>query len=96
MVEIWLFDLPVADTPLWQLAQAVFPMVLWSKVAGVHAQPSLEQGVPQPTHDQDDPQPQALLMRAPNGAWTTSCIPPVSSKKRRPWKPLNRLGRGNC
>ena len=26
--------------------------------------------------------PQALLMRLPNGAWMTNCIPPPSSKKR--------------
>ncbi len=26
--------------------------------------------------------PQALLMRPPNGAWMTNCIPPPSSKKR--------------
>ena len=26
--------------------------------------------------------PQALLMRAPNGAWITSCMPPPSSKNR--------------
>src|SRR6266849_2629955 len=26
--------------------------------------------------------PQALLMRAPNGAWMMSCMPPLSSKKR--------------
>ena len=26
--------------------------------------------------------PQARLMRAPKGAWTTSCLPPLSSKKR--------------
>ena len=26
--------------------------------------------------------PQALLMRAPNGAWMTSCMPPPSSKNR--------------
>src|SRR5256885_17090527 len=26
--------------------------------------------------------PQALLMRAPKGAWVTSCMPPLSSKKR--------------
>ncbi len=26
--------------------------------------------------------PQARLMRAPNGAWITSCMPPLSSKKR--------------
>ena len=26
--------------------------------------------------------PQARLMRAPKGAWMTSCMPPPSSKKR--------------
>src|SRR5256885_8409064 len=26
--------------------------------------------------------PQALLIRPPNGAWITSCMPPLSSKKR--------------
>ena len=26
--------------------------------------------------------PQALLIRDPKGAWTTSCMPPLSSKKR--------------
>ena len=37
--------------------------------------------------------PQARLMRPPNGAWITSCMPPASSKKR---SAITRVGVGTA